>query len=51
MNRTLIGTEMHQELNELFTTVARSSIDFFQLRAVDLPRDFEEAIQLSEVKK
>jgi len=51
MDRSKIGTNMQDALNKAYTTMCFSTIDFFQLRAVDLPDKFEDAIQLSEVKK
>ncbi|KAL4493157.1 hypothetical protein ABPG72_003242 [Tetrahymena utriculariae] len=46
-----IGVKMQEELNDVFKKNCFASIEFFQLRSVDLPNQFEEAIQVSEVKK
>jgi hypothetical protein len=51
VDRTKIGTAMQTNLNTQFGSACFSAIDFFQLRSVDLPDKFEDAIQLSEVKK
>ena len=44
MDRTLIGDEMHRTLDAMFQEIGHATIDFFQLRSVELPRDFEDAI-------
>lgn len=51
MERTKIGEAMQTALDQHFRTNCFSSVEFFQLRSVDLPDKFESAIQLSEVKK
>ena len=56
MDRGRIGTEMQQvtltqALDAVLREKASAIVEFFQLRSVDLPDDFENAIQLSEVKK
>jgi hypothetical protein len=51
MDRSKIGGSMQNALNEQFKSICFATIDFFQLRSVDLPDKFEDAIQLSEVKK
>eukprot|EP01016_Furgasonia_blochmanni_P020326 TRINITY_DN2267_c0_g1_i13.p2 TRINITY_DN2267_c0_g1~~TRINITY_DN2267_c0_g1_i13.p2 ORF type:complete len:206 (+),score=43.23 TRINITY_DN2267_c0_g1_i13:548-1165(+) len=51
MDRQNITAAMQKALNDHFVKDCLSTIDFFQLRAVDLPKRFEEAIQMSEVKK
>lgn len=56
MDRGRIGTEMQsvpstQSLDTVLRSKVSASVEFFQLRSVDLPDDFENAIQLSEVKK
>jgi hypothetical protein len=38
-------------LDKVFSELCYANIQFIQLRSVDLPVHFEEAIQLSEVKK
>ena len=38
-------------MNEIFNQQCYSYIQFLQLRSVDLPNPFEDAIQESEVKK
>lgn len=42
---------MQRVLNQAFNTSCFSSIEFFQLRDVDLPNEFEEAIQQTEISK
>eukprot|EP00359_Climacostomum_virens_P001084 CAMPEP_0204900072 /NCGR_PEP_ID=MMETSP1397-20131031/2243_1 /ASSEMBLY_ACC=CAM_ASM_000891 /TAXON_ID=49980 /ORGANISM="Climacostomum Climacostomum virens, Strain Stock W-24" /LENGTH=226 /DNA_ID=CAMNT_0052068143 /DNA_START=223 /DNA_END=903 /DNA_ORIENTATION=+ len=51
MNRAKIGADMQFQLNVFLSERAYSNVEFFQLRSVDLPDGFEEAIQYSEVKK
>ena len=51
MDRQKIGVQMQEGLNKHYETQCFSTIDFFQLRGVDLPDKFENAIQLTEVKK
>lgn len=51
VDRQQIGSAMQDALNEAYKAVCFASIDFFQLRSVDLPDKFENAIQLTEVKK
>jgi hypothetical protein len=42
---------MQFALDEMFKKELYSNCEFFQLRSVDLPNDFENAIWSSEVKK
>jgi hypothetical protein len=51
MNRAKIGTDMQFQLNIFLSERAYATVEFFQLRSVDLPDGFEDAIQFSEVKK
>ena len=51
MNRLKIGSQMEKVLNEEYQSRCSASVEFFQLRSVDLPDDFEEAISLTEVHK
>lgn len=51
MDRQNIGYYMQNALDKLFKTELYSECEFFQLRAVDLPNEFEDAIWSSEVKK
>lgn len=51
VDRQRIGSNMQVALNQVFASHCYSSVEFFQLRNVDLPDKFEDAIQLSEVKK
>lgn len=56
MDRGRIGTEMQvvsarQALDTTLRRKVSAICEFFQLRSVDLPDDFENAIQMSEVKK
>jgi len=51
MDRSKIGGAMQAALNQAYVNKCSSTIDFFQLRAVDLPDKFEDSIQQSEVKK
>jgi len=51
MDRGKIKEDFQTKLNEIFTTQCYSTIQFLQLRSVDLPSLFEQAIQESEVKK
>jgi len=51
MDRGKIKEDFQTKLNEIFNAQCYSSIQFLQLRSVDLPSLFEQAIQESEVKK
>jgi len=51
VERQKIGVAMQTSLDSHFKSNCFSNIEFFQLRSVDLPDKFEDAIQLSEVKK
>ena len=51
MNRGKIGGDMQLALNSVLQNRTYCSVEFFQLRDVDLPDKFEEAIQITEVKK
>ena len=51
MDRGKIKDDFQYELNEVFENLCYSSIQFLQLRSVDLPNLFEASIQESEVKK
>ena len=51
MDRQNIGIAMQLALDEMFGKELYSNCEFFQLRSVDLPNDFENAIWSSEVKK
>jgi len=50
-DRGRIKDDFLKNLDKIFSVVCLSRIQFLQLRSVDLPVLFEEAIQLSEVKK
>lgn len=50
-DRGRIKDDFQRNLDTQFSTVCQASIQFLQLRSVDLPNLFEEAIQESEVKK
>lgn len=50
-DRITIGMDMEDQLKQTFGQVAHAQVPFFQLRSVDLPADFEHAIQDTEVKK
>jgi len=51
MDRGKIKEDFQVKLNEIFNAQCYSTIQFLQLRSVDLPSLFEQAIQESEVKK
>lgn len=51
VDRQKIGTSMQAALDKTFQRDNFATIDFFQLRSVDLPDKFEDAIQATEVKK
>lgn len=51
VDRTVIGKSMEAELRGDFERMLYASIFSFQLRAVQLPREFEDAIQETEVMK
>lgn len=50
-NRSSIGQEMHDTLNNHFKEHAFSEVPFFQLRTVHLPQEFEEALKNTQVKQ
>jgi len=50
-SRAEIGNTMMLELDKALSKKMYCAVEFFQLRDVDLPDPFENAIQLSEVKK
>jgi len=50
-NRSSIGQEMHDRLNNHFKERAFSEVPFFQLRTVHLPKDFEEALKDTQVRQ
>ena len=50
-NRTNIGDRMWQELRRTFEEDYFSTVAFFQLKDVDLPDEFEHAIQDAEVSR
>ncbi len=49
-NRTGIGDAMHNTINQHFQSI-HAEVGFFQLRAVDLPDDFEAALEQAEVAR
>ncbi len=49
--RTSISQKMWQELDIRLRTDLHSQVVFFQLRSIDLPNDYEDAIQKTEVTK
>lgn len=51
MDRGRIKDDFQVSLDKKFNEICSSSIQFLQLRSVDLPNLFEESIQESEVKK
>jgi regulator of protease activity HflC (stomatin/prohibitin superfamily) len=50
-DRGTIGDNMKKELGQTYRSMCFSTVEFFQLRTVDLPDPFEESIQDTEVKK
>ena len=50
-NRTLIQEKMLENLNSTYAAKCFSTIDYFQLRSVDLPNEYESAIEQTEVKR
>ena len=51
INRSEIGDSMKNELDVAMDKIMCATIKFFQLKNVDLPDPFEDAIQQTEVKK
>lgn len=51
MDRALIADNMTKGLSKVFEDNLNSAIQFFQLRSVDLPNKFEQAIQQTQVSK
>ena len=50
-DRAVISEDMEEEVELALNTTMHTVIKFFQLKNVDLPNSFEDAIQLTEVKK
>jgi len=50
-DRGTIKDDFQLHLDRIFSSICFANIQFLQLRSVDLPNEFEEAIQVSEVKK
>lgn len=46
-----ISTAMQIALNETFSQYCYSTVDYFQLKSIDLPDPYESAIQDTEVKR
>lgn len=51
VDRTTVGKHMETQLSEDFNGRLHATIFSFQLRSVELPQEFEEAIQRTEVMK
>lgn len=51
VNRAEIGNDMQLKLDEVLSKTVFCKVKFFQLKDVDLPDEFENAIQITEVKK
>jgi hypothetical protein len=51
MDRGKIKDDFQMNLDKKFSEICFANIQFLQLRSVDLPTEFEESIQESEVKK
>jgi regulator of protease activity HflC (stomatin/prohibitin superfamily) len=51
MDRGRIKDDFQRTLNDAFNKTCYANIQFLQLRSVDLPAPFEQAIQESEVKR
>lgn len=49
--RTVLSDRMHHELDRRFKTEGFAEVPFFQLRTVALPKEFEDAIQDTQVKE
>jgi regulator of protease activity HflC (stomatin/prohibitin superfamily) len=49
--RETIGSKMKQDLTTRLQTDLYSKVTYFQLRSIDLPNDYEDAIQKTEVIK
>ena len=50
-DKETIGLEMQHNLNDTFSRMCYLSVEYFQLRNIDLPDHYETAIQQTEVKK
>ena len=42
---------MQNKLNKTFAEECFSTVDYYQLKSIDLPDEYEKAIQETEVKK
>ena len=49
--RDEIALKMHEDLEYRLSTDLFTKVVFFQLRSIDLPNDYEDAIQFTEVTK
>lgn len=49
--REKIAKRMETDLNNRMQSDIHCNVTFFQLRSIDLPNDYEDAIQLTEVTK
>lgn len=50
-NRSLIGVTMEESLNTVFKDLYGTNIPAFQLRSIDLPDSFEDALERAEVAR
>ena len=50
-NKEKISYAMHMDLNKTFAEECFSTVEYFQLKSIDLPDEYEKAIQETEVKK
>ena len=50
-SKEAISVDMHKELNATFAEECFATVEYFQLKSIDLPDAYEKAIQETEVKK
>ena len=50
-DKEAISMDMQKQLNATFANECFSTVEYFQLKSIDLPDDYERAIQQTEVMK
>ena len=50
-DKEIISGDMQKKLNATFAEECFATVDYFQLKSIDLPDDYEKAIQITEVMK
>ena len=50
-DKEAISADMQSRLNKTFAEECYATVDYFQLKSIDLPDEYEKAIQQTEVMK